>query len=388
MNTTLLENFYKKINNYIAILPSITLFLFGILQFFGYLYNLKYQNSVQSAYTFSAISLTQALNGFCTSFLIYTVPKEGFSKSKILLLDYLIPVFVISLLIFKPLIGLTVGSIYLGSITGIIVLNQQKLFIFPNQITLSIASITQLFFGNILTSMLPLRLGLIICILRIMLNYKIVPVRVTQIYQIFRNLSPKISLISAYVSTACTVTPVLPILFFGTGSLAQGFAISFRASFLLENILNSRIRFEGDIKSSLKSYSKSIKVVIFLLFFLCLCASQFIILYLKPDIYINTFQVSKDSNLFNVSLPLVIFSLLISALMRFFTTRSFYAYNFLRFNANANKFSYSILFKITILILILTFFILFLKNIINPFYIVPCLMVCIYFLSRYISKKT
>lgn len=387
MNIALLENFYKKINNYISILPSITLFLFGLLQFLGYLYNFKYQNSVQSAYTFSAISLTQALNGFCTSFLIYSVPKEGFSKSKILLLDYLLPLFVILLLIFKPLIGLMAGSIYLGSITGIIVLNQKKLLIFPNQITLSIASITQLFFGNIFTSMLPLRLGLIICILRIMFNYKVVPVRVTQIYQIFRNLCPKISILSAYISAACTVTPVLPILFFGTGSLAQGFAIGFRASFLLENILNSRIRFEGDIKSSLKSYSLSIKLLIFLLFFLCLCASQFIILYLKPDLYSSVFQVNKNSLLFNVSLPLVIFSLLVSSIMRFFSTRCFYAYNFLRFNENANKFSYSLLFKITGLILGLIFLILVFKNTINPFLIVPFLMVFIYFASRYISKK-
>lgn len=347
---------------------------FAFLTLLGYLFNITFLNEAQSSYSYRAITFSQAALGFFSSFIIYSAPKIKKEDDAITFFDYLFGILIISTLIFFPLIGTILGSTYIGYSAGLIILNGSSELQFINYIILSSTSTMQLFLGKFFPEMILIRLGLLICVIRVLLNLKTLPVRLKLFEKIYETMTIKKFTISFFQSSISVLTTFIPYFVLGSGKISQAYSISFRSSFIVENILNSKIQFQGSIKNSLDKISNKVNLVIFFIFTISLFTSQFILFILNPDIY-NDNSSSNYTYFF-----LTLLSLIISSFLRFLISRKIFAYNYLRYNGLLKK---DLNKDIFLNIVLINIFLICGRFIIPPILLIPLF----FFWALLISKK-
>ena len=180
--------------------------------------------------------------------------------------------------------------------------------------------------------------------------------------------------ISFFQSSISVLTTFIPYFVLGSGKISQAYSISFRSSFIVENILNSKIQFQGSIKNSLDKISNKVNLVIFFIFTISLFTSQFILFILNPDIY-NDNSSGNYTYFF-----LTLLSLIISSFLRFLISRKIFAYNYLRYNGLLKK---DLNKDIFLNIVLINIFLIYGRFIIPPILLIPLF----FFWALLISKK-
>ena len=212
-----------------------------------------------------------------------------------------------------------------------------------------------------------------------------IPFRFNNLYELFRKISFRQYLLSILKSFLTIAIGVVPIIILGLNKFSLAFSTSLRATFVLENIFNSKISFRGDIKNSLNKLSVKLKSL-FLLFFVIICiSSQLIFFVFKSDIY----NISYDFQLLenrNFLFLFTVISLIVTSFFRLLMSRKFFSYNFIRFNSRKklvngyDKFVIGDYMVMLIIIFILKYFI-------HPIIIIPIFFGYSYLFMKRISKN-
>jgi len=299
----------------------------SILSIIGFLVNLNSAGSLESSNNFSVVILMQALLGLCSSFIIYAFDIKlncELVPTYYKLIDRLILGLLALMLLFYPFLGIMLSSVYIGLVLSLNTL----LGISTNQATVyilfSFSSSFQLILGSFSHEYQILRIGLLVCLLIIYIrtldSLSVASVLLGNRSDVIAALwkTPLLVLVSASM-----LNIALPLISIGTNYAGQIFSLTTKTTFVVENLLNSRVAFSGDIRNSLNAlnpptlfkafalYAFTIFLTFFLVYSFSLNARQSL-LYESPDVY---FMGA---------------SILVASMIRLFFSRVAFAYNFMR----------------------------------------------------------